>query len=67
MNSGIPTPHVSQGPGTDFIKTYGSLHDFGYKDFLSHDEREKFDADEWAELVKRSGARYAGPVFRACG
>ena len=43
-------------------KTYGSLHDFGYKDFYPMMRGEKFDADEWAELVKRSGARYAGPV-----
>lgn len=37
-------------------KTYGSLHDFGYKDFYDMLKGEKFDPDQWASLVKRSGA-----------
>jgi len=43
-------------------KTYGTLHDFGYKDFYPMLKGEKFDPGEWARLVKRAGARYAGPV-----
>jgi alpha-L-fucosidase len=44
------------------VKTYGDPSKFGYKDFIPMFTAEKFDADEWAELFKRSGARYAGPV-----
>ena len=47
-------------------KTYGSLHDFGYKDFYDMMDGSKFDADAWADLVVRSGARYAGPVTEHC-
>lgn len=43
-------------------ETYGKLHEFGYKDFYDMLKGEKFDAEEWAALVKKSGARYAGPV-----
>lgn len=43
-------------------KTYGSLHDFGYKDFYPMFTGEKFDPEEWADLVVASGAKYAGPV-----
>lgn len=43
-------------------ETYGKLHDFGYKDFYDMMKGEKFDVSEWAELVKKSGAKYAGPV-----
>jgi alpha-L-fucosidase len=41
---------------------YGKLSEFGYKDFYKDFTGEKFDADAWAELVIRSGAKYAGPV-----
>ena len=44
------------------IKTYGSLQEFGYKDFIPRFKAEKFDAAEWAELFKSSGAKFAGPV-----
>ena len=43
-------------------KTYGKLHDFGYKDFLPMWHADRFGPDEWADLVVRSGAKYAGPV-----
>jgi len=43
-------------------KTYGPLEDFGYKDFIPMFKAEKFDADEWAELFKKAGAQFAGPV-----
>ena len=43
-------------------KTYGNLHDFGYKDFYPMMKGEKFNPEQWANLVKRSGAKYAGPV-----
>ena len=42
--------------------TYGNLNEFGYKEFFPMFTGEKFDPDEWADLVVRSGAKYAGPV-----
>lgn len=48
--------------GRYHTETYGKLHDFGYKDFYPMMTGAKFDPEEWADLVVRSGARYAGPV-----
>ena len=47
-------------------QTYGKLKDFGYKDFYPMWKAEKFDADAWADLIVRSGAKYAGPVTEHC-
>ena len=44
------------------VAKYGKLKDFGYKDFYKDMTGSAFDPEEWANLVKRSGARYAGPV-----
>jgi alpha-L-fucosidase len=44
------------------VKTYGPPSRFGYKDFIPMFTGEKFDPEEWAELFKQSGARFAGPV-----
>jgi len=41
---------------------YGDLKTFGYKDFIPHFKAVKWDPDRWAELFKRSGARYVVPV-----
>jgi len=46
-----------------FEKTFGKLTPtFGYKDLIPKFTAEKFDADEWADLFARSGAKFAGPV-----
>jgi len=46
-----------------FEEKFGELTtEFGYKDLIPLFTAEKFDADEWAELFKKSGARFAGPV-----
>jgi len=46
-----------------FEKTFGKLTpQFGYKDLIPKFTAEKFDADEWAELFRKSGAKFAGPV-----
>jgi alpha-L-fucosidase len=42
--------------------TYGKLENFGYKDFIPMFTGEKFNAEEWADLFEKSGARFAGPV-----
>lgn len=44
------------------VKHYGGPEKFGYKDFVPLFTAKKFDADEWAELFKQAGARFAGPV-----
>ncbi|MGO4543457.1 alpha-L-fucosidase [Paenibacillus sp. 2TAB23] len=44
------------------IETYGQHKDFGYKDFIPMFKAERFDAAEWAELFRRSGAKYVMPV-----
>ncbi len=44
------------------VETYGPPSEFGYKDFIPMFKAEKFDADEWAELFEKSGAKFAGPV-----
>ena len=43
-------------------KTFGPVSEFGYKDLIPQFKAEKFDADEWAEIFRSSGARFAGPV-----
>ena len=43
-------------------KTYGPSSKFGYKDLIPLFRAENFNADEWAEIFKSSGARFAGPV-----
>ncbi|MDR0394058.1 MAG: alpha-L-fucosidase [Tannerella sp.] len=44
------------------IEKWGAHTEFGYKDFIPMFKAEKFNADEWAELFKESGARYIIPV-----
>ncbi len=56
--------------GTDCNKfhklVYGSPSRFGYKDFIPRFHAEKFNAEEWAQLFRRSGAKFAGPVAEHC-
>ena len=44
------------------VETYGDPTEFGYADFVPKFRAEKFDADEWAALFEKAGARFAGPV-----
>jgi alpha-L-fucosidase len=45
-----------------FEKTFGTLDKIGFKDLIPMFTADKFDADEWADLFKKSGACFAGPV-----
>ena len=47
---------------THHVETYGPQSRFGYKDFIPMFKAEKFNAAQWAELFKRSGAKYVVPV-----
>jgi alpha-L-fucosidase len=40
---------------------FGPLDKFGYKDFIPMFKAEHFDADAWATLFKKAGARYVLP------
>jgi alpha-L-fucosidase len=44
------------------VETYGSQSKFGYKDFIPRFRAEKFNPDQWAELFRKSGAKYVVPV-----
>jgi alpha-L-fucosidase len=41
---------------------YGPPGEFGYHDFVPMFKAEYFNAEEWADLFKKAGARFAGPV-----
>jgi alpha-L-fucosidase len=43
-------------------KTYGPLSKFNYHDFIPMFTAEHFSAQEWADLFKKSGAKFAGLV-----
>lgn len=54
-----------KGPTNVYLhhkKTYGDQKEFGYKDFIPMFKAEKFDANEWIDLFKKSGAKYVVPV-----
>lgn len=44
------------------IAIYGPLEKFGYHNFIPMFKAEYFNADQWAELFQKAGARFAGPV-----
>jgi alpha-L-fucosidase len=44
------------------VALYGPLSEFGYHDFIPMFKGENFNADEWADLFVKGGARFAGPV-----
>jgi alpha-L-fucosidase len=58
--------NIYTNPDSDDAKhhlaTYGPLEKFGYKDFIPMFTGSHFDPEEWAELFKNAGARFAGPV-----
>ncbi|MCL1044980.1 alpha-L-fucosidase [Shewanella electrodiphila] len=43
-------------------ETWGAQTEFGYKDFVPMFTAEKFNADEWLNIIKASGAKYIVPV-----
>jgi alpha-L-fucosidase len=44
------------------LEKYGDHKKFGYKDFIPMFKAEKFNADEWLDIIKKSGAKYVVPV-----
>ena len=52
------------GGGADadwHVQNFGPLNKFGYKDFIPMFTAAKWDPDQWAELFRRSGAKYVIP------
>ncbi len=43
-------------------KTYGPQTEFNYHDLIPLWKAPEFNAAEWAELFKKSGAKFAGPI-----
>jgi alpha-L-fucosidase len=43
-------------------QTWGDQLEFGYKDFVPMFKAQKWNPDKWAELFKKSGARFVVPV-----
>ena len=42
------------------MQTYGGPLKFGYREFIPRFKAQQFDPKGWADLVRRSGAKYAG-------
>lgn len=58
--------HILEGPQRKVYEhhrdTWGEPDKFGYHDFVPLFTAEHFDAEEWADLFVKAGARWAGPV-----
>jgi len=55
--------YESEHPAFEYHKkTFGNQHTIGYKDIIPRFTGERFDAYRWADVVARSGAKFAGPV-----
>jgi alpha-L-fucosidase len=54
--------YTKLGTNRRHVALYGPLSKFGYHDFIPLFRGEKFNADEWAELFLKGGAKFAGPV-----
>ena len=55
---------VNNGPRSTrawHTEHFGSVDKFGYKDFIPMFKAERFDAEAWATLFQKSGARYVMP------
>lgn len=42
------------------VKTYGEPSVFGYKEFIPLFKAENYNPADWADIIKQSGAKYAG-------
>lgn len=55
--------YLERSPAFEYHKKYfGNQNEVGYKDLLEQFNAPKFNADEWAELFFKAGAKFAGPV-----
>lgn len=57
------TGYSKLGTAARHVAVYGPLDKFGYHDFIPMFKGEKFNADEWADLFIKGGAKFAGPVY----
>lgn len=48
--------------GVHHLEKYGHPSEFGYHDFVPKFTAEHFDAEDWADLFQKAGAKFAGPV-----
>ncbi len=44
------------------LKKWGHPSEFGYKDFIMEFKPVMFNAEEWADLFDKAGAKFAGPM-----
>ncbi len=44
------------------VETYGSVSEFGYKDFIQDFTAENYEPEAWIKLFKAAGARFVVPV-----
>jgi alpha-L-fucosidase len=55
--------YVTNNPVFKFHReTFGDQNQVGYKDIIPKFTAKKFNADEWADLFAKAGAKFAGPV-----
>ncbi len=53
--------HMYGGDQKWHVENFGPQDKFGYKDFIPLFTQEKFDPEVWADLFKKSGARFIVP------
>ena len=62
MHQNDSSDNFLMGTHRQHVARFGPLEKFGYHDFIPMCRGEKFDAEEWASLFLRFGARFAGTV-----